>query len=176
MELSYRKRVIKAAVYAVIIAIAALLQNTAGLIPQIGGARCFLLIPVCIIIGLSEDERLAALLGLFGGMLWDLSSPAHMGFNAIFICIMCFISASLVTYIIRDTFITSVIFSVFAIALYSVLYWLFFIIIKDVKGAELSLFTFYIPSAIYTAVITPIVRLCIKPLKKRLNTQPNTVI
>lgn len=169
MELSYKRRVAKTIVYVILISLAALIQNTEGLTAEIGGARCFLLIPVCIIIGVGEDERLAALLGLFGGLLWDLSSPAHMGFNAIFICIMCFISASLVTYIIRDTFITSMIFSIIAIALYSILYWLFFIVIKDIRGAELSLFTFYIPSAIYTAIAAPIIRLSLRPLKKKLN-------
>lgn len=170
MELSYRRRVVKAVVYAFIIAFTALIQNTEGLTVEIMGARCFLLLPVCIIIGLGEDEKTAALLGLFGGMLWDITSPAHMGFNAIFICVMCFISASLVTYIIRNTFITSMIFSAVTIALYCMIYWLCFIIIKDVKGAELSLFTFYLPCAIYTAVITPLVRICINPIKKKLNT------
>ncbi len=169
MELSYKQRVSKTIVYIIIVAFTALLQNTEGLLIEIGPARCFLLLPVCIILGMGEDEKLAALLGLFGGMLWDLSSPAHMGFNAIFICIFCFISSALVTYIIRDTFITSMIFSVIAIFAYSVIYWLFFIIIKDIKGAELSLFYFYLPSAIYTAVITPFVRICVVPIKKKLN-------
>ncbi len=169
MELSYKQRVSKTIVYIILIALTALLQNTEGLFLEIGPARCFLLLPVCIIIGLGEDEKVAALLGLFGGMLWDLSSPAHMGYNAIFICIFCFISSSLVTYIIRDTFITSMIFSITAIFVYSILYWLFFIIFKNIKGAELSLFYFYLPSAIYTAILTPIVRICLLPIKKRLN-------
>lgn len=168
MELSYKQRVKKTIVYTVLIALAALLQNTEGLIPQIAGARCFLLLPVCIIIGVGEDEKLASLLGLFGGMLWDLSSPAHMGFNAAFICVMCFISASFVTYIVRNTFFTAMLFSVISIFLYCLSYWMFFIIIKDIKGAELSLFTFYLPSAIYTSVAAILVRLCINPLKKKL--------
>ncbi len=173
MELSYKQRVSKTIAYAIIVAVAALLQNTEGLMVEIGPARCFLLLPVCVILGLGEDERLAGLLGLFGGMLWDLSSPAHMGFNAIFICIVCFISSALVTYIVRDTFITSMLFSIIAIFAYSVIYWLFFVIIKDIRGAELSLFYFYLPSAIYTAIITPIVRICIRPIKKKLNKPAN---
>ena len=170
MELSYKQRVTKSIVYIIIVSLAALLQNTNGLMLEIGGARCFLLVPVCVMLGIGEDERLSALLGLFGGMLWDLSSPAHMGFNAIFICVSCFISASLVTYIIRNTFITSFIFSALSIIFYAVLYWLLFIIAKDIKGAELSLFTFYLPSAIYTIAIIPLIRICINPIKKKLNT------
>lgn len=169
MELSYRQRCTKIIVYAIIIAAGALIQNTSGLSIEIYGARCFVLLPVCIILGMGEDERLAGLMGLFGGMLWDMTSSVHMGFNAVFICLTCFFSAALVTYIIRDTFITNLIFSVISIAAYCIIYWLFFIIIKGVEGAELSLFYFYIPSGIYTAAAAPLIWFVIRPIKKKLN-------
>lgn len=169
MELSYKQRVTKGFVYMVLVAFAVLLQNTAGLLFEIGPARCLLVIPVCIILGLGEDEKTAALLGLFGGLLWDLSSPAHLGFNAIFLCITCYITSALVVYIVRNTFITSIIFTTLTIVLYCFLYWLCFVIIKNVVGAELTLFTFYIPSAIYTCVVALIVRICLRPIQKKLN-------
>lgn len=77
--------------------------------------------------------------------------------------------AALITYIIRNTFITNFIFSTVFILIYCILYWLFFIIIKDVRGAELSLFTFYLPSALYTIIITPVIYLILRPIKNRLN-------
>lgn len=168
MDLKYQNKVAKTVVYFIITAVAALIQNTAGLTIEIAGARCFLLIPVCIILGMGEDEFFAGILGLFGGMLWDLTSAVHLGFNAVFLCIVCSLSALAVTYIVRDTFITATVFSVAAIFIYSLLYWLFFIIIKGVNGAELSLFSFYIPCAVYTAAVTPIVWFCAKPVKKKL--------
>lgn len=168
MDLKYQNKVTKTIVYFIITAVAALIQNTAGLTIEIAGAKCFLLIPVCIILGLGEDEFFAGMLGLFSGILWDLTSAAHLGFNAIFLCIVCYLSAMAVTYIVRDTFITAAVFSVMAIFIYSLLYWLFFIIIKGVNGAELTLFSFYIPCAVYTAIITPIVWFCAKPIKKKL--------
>lgn len=169
MELSYKQRCMKLIIYIIIIAAAALIQNTDGLTIEIGGARCFVLLPVCIIIGMGEDERLAGLLGLLGGNLWDMTSSVHMGFNAIFICLVCFFSAALVTYIIRNTFITNMIFSVLSSAIYCILYWLLFIIVKGVDGAELSLFYFYIPCGIYTAISAPFLWFCITPIKKKLN-------
>lgn len=169
MDLSYKQRTTKYFVYIILVSIAALIQNTNGLTIEIGGARCFLLLPVCVVLGMGEDERLAAILALFGGMLWDLSSSAHMGFNAVYMCILCFFSAAFVTYIIRNTFLTNFIFCVITILLYCLLYWLFFIIIKNIKGAELSLFSFYLPSGIYTILITPIIYFSLKPLKKALN-------
>lgn len=169
MELSSKQKGIKTAVYLLIIALIALIQNTAGLTIEIGGARCFLLLPVCIILGMGEDEGLAGVLGLFGGLLWDMTSGVHLGFNAIFMCIVCFISAALVTYILRNTFIANLIFSVFTVFAYVILYWLFFIVIKGVNGAELSIIYFYFPSALYTAALFPLLWVCIYPVKKRLN-------
>lgn len=169
MDLSYKQRTLKVVVYLILTALAALIQNTAGLTIEIGGARCFLLLPVCMILGSGEDERFAAVIALVGGMLWDLSSAVHLGFNAIYMCIMCFFGAALITYILRNTFITNFIFSVVFILIYCILYWLFFIIIKDVRGAELSLFTFYLPSALYTIVITPFIYLILRTIKNRLN-------
>ena len=153
----------------IIVSIAALIQNTQGLTLEIGGARCFLILPVCMIIGMGEDEFWAGILGLFGGILWDLTSAQHHGFNAIFICLFCFFGAALVTYYVRATFLTGFIFSAAEIFTYCLFYWLFFIIFKGMHGAELTLFSFYLPSAIYTIAITPIVWMCIYPVKKALN-------
>lgn len=168
MDLKYQNRVTKTIIYFIAVTITALIQNTAGLTIEIGGARCFILIPLSIILGMGEDEFFAGILGLFSGLLWDTSSAVHLGFNAVFLCIVCYLSAVAVNYIVRDTFITALVFSVTAIFMYSLLYWLFFIIIKNVSGAELTLFSFYIPCAVYTTVITPIVWMCASPIKKKL--------
>ena len=169
MDLSYRIKIRKTLLYILIIAAAAIVQNTKGLTIEIGGARCFLLLPVTIMLSMGEDEGFAGILGLIGGLFWDLNSAVHLGFSAAFMCISCFCCAALVTYIIRNTFISNFVFSTFSAFVYVFLYWLFFIIIKGVHGAELSLFSFYLPSAIYTMVITPLVWLIINPIKKALD-------
>ena len=145
-----------------------MLQNTAGLLPEIFGARCFILIPSVIIFCIGEDELSAALLGLFAGMLWDSASTVHMGFNCIFFAILCFAVSALINHFIRDTFITNMIFSVAAVLLYCFIYWLIFIVIKGVEGGEMTIFSFYLPGAIYTAIITPAVYIIYKPIKKKL--------
>lgn len=58
MDLKYQNKVTKTIVYFIITALTALIQNTSGLTIEIAGARCFLLIPVCIILGMGEDEFL----------------------------------------------------------------------------------------------------------------------
>ncbi len=169
MDLYYRKKITKTIVYTIIIAVTAIFQNTAGLTLEIGGARCFLLLPVTIILSMGEDEGFAGILGLIGGLFWDLTSSVHLGFNAAFMCIICFCCAASVTYIIRNTFISNFVFSAFAAFLYAFLYWLFFIIIKGIHGAELSLFYFYFPCSVYTTCVTPLLWILIVKIKKKLN-------
>ncbi len=171
-----RQQTIKYICYCLIILLCDLLQNVGGLFPEIYGARCFLLLPVTVILSMGEDERNGALLGLFAGLLWDLTSGVHMGFNCIYIAVMCFFSSALVTYIARDIFITSFVSISVTTVLYGFLYWLFFIVIKGVKGGEMTLLTFYLPCVIYTLVLTPLIYLILKPIKRKLNQEPKPVI
>lgn len=169
MELSKKQKTMKYFCYCLMILLADLLQNTGDLFPQIFGARCFLLLPLAIILSMGEDIIASAFMGLFAGLLWDMSGAVHLGFNCIFIAVVCFLSSALVTYIVRDTFITNMICAALVIILYCFLYWLFFIVIKGVDGGETTLFSFYIPCAIYTLILTPVIWLIMKPVKAKLN-------
>lgn len=169
MELSKKQKTMKYFCYCLMILLADLLQNTGGLFPQVFGARCFLLLPLAIILAMGEDIIASAFMGLFAGLIWDMSGAVHLGFNCIFIAVVCFLSSALVTYIVRDTFITNMICAALVIILYCFLYWLFFIVIKGVDGGETTLFSFYIPCAIYTLILTPVIWLIMKPVKAKLN-------
>lgn len=169
MDLTRKQRFTKYICYCVLILIADLIQNIGGLMPEIFGARCFIIIPSLIILIIGEDEITAASLGLFAGLLWDLSSAVHLGFNCIFFAVICFIISLLINHLIRDTFITNMIFCGISIVIYCLIYWLAFIVIKGVDGGETTLMSFYLPCAIYTAIVTPIVFIIYKPIKKKLN-------
>lgn len=168
MELTAKQKAIKYFSYCLIILLADLLQNTPGLFPQIFGARCFLLLPVAVILAMSEDMIGGALIGLFAGLLWDVSGAVHLGFNCIYITVICLLTSVFVTYIARDTFITNMISCTTAIVVYCLLYWLCFMVLKKVQGAQITILTFYIPCAIYTAACTPIIWLVLKQIKKKL--------
>lgn len=99
-----------------------------------------------------------------------------MGFNCIFIMLMCFFSSALVTYVARDIFITNIVSVAVTVVLYSFIYWLCFIIIKGVDGGEMTLLTFYIPCTVYTLVLSPVIYIILKPIKRRFNTQQSPKI
>lgn len=169
MELTKKQKTTKYFCYCLIILLVDLLQNTHGLLPEIFGARCFLLLPVAVILAVGEDFFAGALIGLLSGLLWDLSSATHLGFNCIFLAVVCLFVSVLASNITRDTFITNMAFSLVVIILYCFIYWLCFIIIKGVDGGGLTLFSFYIPCGIYTMAASPIAWLLLRPAKLKLN-------
>jgi rod shape-determining protein MreD len=173
MELTKKQRTIKYLVYCLLIAFAALLQNT-DLWFEIGGAHCFFIIPVTVLLGINEDERVSALLGLFAGFLWDTVSAQHMGFNFVYLSLVCYISSALVSYVFRDTFWVAVINAILCTVVYCIIYWFVFVFIKDSHGATVSLGCFYIPSAVYTSVMAVVLALILNPLKRKLNKEYKT--
>ena len=62
---------IKRFILGAIIVIAALLQNTPGVMPQMFSANALLLIPVCVSVAMFESETVSLVFGLIAGLLWD---------------------------------------------------------------------------------------------------------
>lgn len=169
MELSKKEKTIKYLVYCLVILAAGLLQNVSGLWPQINGARCFFLIPVCVLLGINEDEKNSALLGFFAGIVWDMVSVQHMGFNCILLMLSCYLTSAFVVFVFRNTFIIGIAEASVVIVLYCFVYWFLFVLLKSSDGAGIALAGFYLPSALYTIALTPVLYLIIIPLKDKLN-------
>ena len=175
MELSFKDKTIKYAFYALIIFIAAVLQNVGGAWFSVFGARCFFLIPVCVLLGVGEDERAAACFGLFGGILWDMISSNHRFFASIFLTVVCYVSAWLVTFLFRNTYRYGIIASGCSAFLFCILYWMLFVLIGGGEGRLAALGFFYIPSFVYTVLMSFVLYIIIRPIKTKLNKTSVTV-
>ncbi len=169
MELTKTERTTKYCLYAGLILLAALLQNVLSPYFAIGGARCFVLVPAAVMLGLNEDEKAAALYGLLGGAALDMTSAQTRCFHAVFLMLACYLASVLVTFIFRSTFYYNMLASGLSIVLYCLLYWLLFVLLKSPTGAGYVLVRFYLPSAVYTAAVTPFVYLLLQPFCNRLN-------
>ncbi len=169
MELTRKRKTIKYLCYCAVLLLCALLQNVDSLSLQLGSARCFLLIPAAVLLGINEDEKTAAFLGLFAGMLWDMISARHVGFNCIMLMLLCFASSALVSYVFRNTFITGLLAAVAAVIIYCPLYWLFFVLIKSPDGAGGVFLKFYLPCMVYTAAVAPLLEAALIPIKSKLS-------
>lgn len=169
MQLTQRERKIKYLIYCIVILAAALVQNVSGLWFEINSARCFFILPVVVTLGIDEDERISALLGLFAGLLWDMLSAQHMGFNIVFIMLACYVTSALVSYIFRSTYWVNVICSVAVTLLYCFVYWLLFVLLKGSDGSAIIFLQFYLPCFIYTSIMGLGICALLLPLKHRLN-------
>ncbi|MBR3150274.1 MAG: rod shape-determining protein MreD [Eubacterium sp.] len=169
MKLSKKDLTIKYLSYGVILAVAALLQNVSGLWFEIGGARCFFVVPAAILLSLGEDERNGALIGLFAGFLWDSVSAAHMGFNCIVLMLLCYFASAFVNFVFRNTFWVGFVSAAVATLIYCVLYWLLIVMPRGGDGAALSILYFYLPSFLYTAAVGFFVAIIFSPVKEKLN-------
>ncbi|MCR5484183.1 MAG: rod shape-determining protein MreD [Clostridiales bacterium] len=145
------------------------LQNTDGLFPEIFGVRAMLLIPAVVCIAMFERETVGMFFGFFAGILWDMSSSSGGNFNALFLVFTCFVCGSLITYLMRNNLVTALLLSSVFTALHHLVYWLWAIIIKGNADRALSLFSFYIPSVIYTVIFLPIFYFAVRAGMKYLN-------
>lgn len=169
MELTYKERTIKYSIYALVILAAALVQNVLSAHLTIGGARCFILVPVAVALGIDEDEKAAAVYGLLGGILLDMVSAQTRLFNAFFLTVACYLFSALVTFIFRSTLRFRLAAGLVSVVLYCLLYWVCNVLIGGGAGSGTVLLRLFLPSAVYTAALTPFVCVGMKALSDKLN-------
>lgn len=151
-----KQKYVRYAIYAVIIVIAAILQNTVGFPPPILGVSAFWLIPVCVCIAMFEREVAAAIFGAFSGVLWDVSLGRD-GFNAFILLIICAVCSLLVSHFMRKNVLTSLVLCGGSVVLYSIAYVTVNLVAAGAGGSFLQVVTFYLPSCVYTLALCPIV-------------------
>ncbi|MCM1364338.1 MAG: hypothetical protein NC122_09930 [Faecalibacterium sp.] len=167
---------IKRLIFAVLFVITAAVQHTGGLLPVIGSAHAMLLIPLTVSVAMFEQSVAALIFGVFAGFLWDMASVNADGYFAVFLAVTGFTVSLLMSFVMRNNFLCACLVSATASILCNVGYWLFFIVIRGYDSPIYLLMNYYLPSAIYTAVLIPIYYFLIrgisnlmKPEKQRVN-------
>lgn len=155
-------------VFLLFIVVCHLLQNTPHMFPEIMGARCFLLLPLTVCIAMFLHNLPATLLALFAGALWDSSAAVLDGYNAIFFLLSSTGIALLMNYLMRNNLWSAAILGALTILLYGTLHWLFFIILRGVPGGAILYVTYYLPSALYTFLFTPVFYFLLRTFMKGL--------
>ncbi len=169
LDSEHKKIYLRRAIFALGLTVLSALQSTPGLLPEIFGARPMLLIPAVVCIAMFERELGGIFFGLFAGILWDTVSLSGGSFNAILLTLCGFACGSLITHLMRNNLVTALLLTAVFTALHLLVYWLRIYIFAGNFGGALSIFTFYIPSCIYTILVMPIfyfsVRLAMKKLQ-----------
>ncbi len=154
-----KPKYIRWAIYCALLMVSVLLQNSVGGLFEVFGARVFLSIPLCIAVAMFEREVPAAIFGAFAGALWDVSSGVD-GFNTLVLMTLCAVCSLLISHLMQNNVVTSLVLGAGSIAAYEIIY-----IAVRFWGAGnpiRQIFSFYLPSLIVTAIFVPLCYYIIK--------------
>lgn len=154
-------------IFVLLIIFTAILQNTHGLFPKIYNASAMLIIPLVICIAMFENEITGMALGLTAGLLWDFYSARMDGFYAVLLTLAGFFCSYLIRRYMRNNIVTAVVFVGVCSFACVFSYWLFFVLIGGTDGAGILLLKKYLPSALYTLILTPIYYCFVRMLSLR---------
>lgn len=150
-----KPKIIRYAIYSVAIIIISLLQNSAGALPEILGARAFVAIPACVIIAMHEREIASAVFGAFTGAVLDICTGAD-GFNTFVLMAMGAVCSLLISHFMQNNVVTSLVLGAGGVVLYELLYVTVNYAFGGADGFATQLVTFYLPSLIYTMIFVPV--------------------
>lgn len=156
-----KPKYIRWAIFCGLLTVAVLLQNSAGGLSEIFGARVFISIPLCVAVAMFEREVPAAIFGAFAGALWDVSGGAD-GFNTSVLMVICAVCSLLISHLMQNNVVTALVLGAGSIAAYEIIY-----IAVRLWGAGnpiRQIFTFYLPSLALTMIFVPICYFIIKTI------------
>lgn len=158
-------------IFALVILLTHILQNSTGLVPTVFGARAFLLIPLSVCIAMFEKELAGALLGLFAGALWDSVSGTADGYYTFFFMLVGAVCGFLINVLMRNHLLTALILCALTSLAFSAAYVLFFVIAGGVDSGGYLFLRYYLPSCLYTELFVPLFYLLVREIMRRTATE-----
>lgn len=170
-SLSKKKKAlyIRRGVFILGIIVVAMIQNTAHLFPSPWGFRAFLLLPLVVCIAMFEKDLVATLMGVLAGSLWDITTATGDGYNALILTTFAAATSLLISYLMRNNLSTAMLLGGVATLLYGIFHWFFFVVCTGADGGFVTLFTFYLPSMIYTFIFMPIFYIILRSFIRKIN-------
>jgi rod shape-determining protein MreD len=156
-------------IYAFIILMAHLFQNTVCIFPQIASVRPILLISVAVCISMFEGEIIGACAGLLAGALWDTVTVAADGYNAFYMMAACAVCGVLLRILMRNNIVTYIIMNSGITLIYVITYIIFFIAARCIDGGVLMFFRYYLPMTIYSLLLTPLWYILIRTVYRKFS-------
>ena len=163
---------IRRALFVLLIAVTAIFQHTGGAIPSLFSAKAFLLIPLTVCISMQEKTMGGLSFGLLAGILWDFATVRGDGFYSVVLALAGFVAGAAVTYLVRNNVHAAVLLTLGACTFVTTAYWLLFIFMRGYEGAWSMLFSFYLPSGLYSLAFTAVYYYLVRSIVK-LTTDKN---
>ncbi len=157
----------KYAVYAVILLLSHLFQNSLRIFPAVLGIRPVLLISAAVCIAMYEGEIVGAAVGLFAGALWDTVTVTADGYNALFLAISCAFCGVILRVFLRNNILTYIWINSIITVIYFATYAIFFVASRGIDGGLTIFLKFYLPMAAYSLILTPFWYLIIRGINRK---------
>ncbi|MGN1195440.1 MAG: hypothetical protein ACI4SB_08140 [Acutalibacteraceae bacterium] len=171
-----RLLVIRHIIFAVMLVLAAVLQQTDFFFSSVGSARLLLLVPLTVAIAMHERSLPALFFGLFAGLLWDGASVTVDGFYAALLCATGFGCSVVVILKMRNNILSCLLLSFSALTVSVTLYWLMFFVLKDYGSSYYVYMKYYFSSVLYSMIFVPLIYYFVRavvrvtsPERKRIN-------
>ena len=151
-----RYRVFLYIAFAIEVILLTILQQTPNLIPAIFGVRPLPVIPAVVTIAMTGQEQSGMWFGVGAGLLLDLSFGSVIGFYAILLGLFGFFCGLLSKNLIRNNFLTALLFSFVTITATLGLHFVFFYLLAGYGSNGYAFVHRYLPLMLYTFATTPV--------------------
>lgn len=173
---SRRLLLIRRLVFAALVVLTAVLQQTRTGLFSVGAASAMLSVTLTVCIAMHEKSLGGLFFGVFAGMLWDSGSLSADGFFAIFLAITGFVCAVLIIFKMQNNILSCLLLSFAALFAVSTLHWTFFYAFSGAGSAGYVYFKYYLSSCAFSLIfaiaqyyIVEGICFLTKPKKKRIN-------
>ena len=132
------------------------IQSLPWLRLELFGGSAILLLPAVITLSVFEGEIPAIIFGVAGGLLADSGYSGAMGYYAIMLAIICYISSILMENYIRTNLLTTMIIGAISIPVIILGHFLFFYILAGYGNVWYYFISHYLSRIIYTIAFLPV--------------------
>lgn len=143
--------ILRYAVLAVLLLLLWLLQSTPKLMPELFGAKPFLLLAAALAFSACSKPVPSVIIGAVCGVLSDIAAGGGVGFFSVTFVLVCFAQASVLGTYLNRNLLTAAVLSAGSVAAVLSLYCLLFRIIPGADGGSLYL-TAYLPRMLCTLI------------------------
>ena len=166
-----KQKLLRRVVFGLLVVLCALLQHTKGAFFHIGSIQAWLLVPTVVCIAMHEKSVPACLFGAFAGVLWDCASVGADGWYALWLTVLGFGCSTLVALWIRNNLKSAMLLCTGALLLTALFQWFCFVLLPGQADAARELFSFSLPSALFTLVFAAPLYLLIHAVSRATATQ-----
>ena len=147
--------------YGISVLLVALMQMSPRFFPEIAYARPTPLVIFVVCVAMLEGPAVGSIMGMVAGLLWGLYSTRVFGYYGLMLMGIGLIVGLMVQWLLRANFLSAMLLCVGGVVVYSMLDWLICYVLYLNAEATTVLVHVYLPNALYTVLLSPIMYGCV---------------